>query len=321
MAFVRRHWYGKPTSPFPANGTPRNILDMLRSRLEKLFQDQLRGGGDGPSLDFTQPAGEPALSPSDSVSWIVFGNPVSLFIGGITAVLLELAEPKIRSGVWDHTTFRTDPLKRMRRTGLAAMVTVYGAHSVAKRMIAGVRSMHDRVQGITPDGTPYEANDPDLLRWVHATAAFGFLAAYHTYVRPVSPSDRDRFYAEGAPVSRLYGAESAPASEEELNTLFTTMHPRLEQSAIVFEFLDIIRSLPLLPPPLRPMNHLFVRAAIQLLPPPIRETLGLQSQGLPAGGATLIRLLGKLTDGLDLESSPANQARRRVRTPTPNNGH
>jgi uncharacterized protein (DUF2236 family) len=285
---------------------------MLRSRLEKLFREQLHGGTDGPPLDFTQPPGESALSPADSISWIVFANPVSLFIGGITAVLLELAEPKVRSGVWDHTTFRTDPLKRMRRTGLAAMVTVYGAHSTAERMIAGVRRMHDQVQGTTPDGIPYQANDPDLLRWVHATAAFGFLEAYHTYVKPVSLPNRDRFYAEGVPIARLYGAESAPASEAELHELFGTMHPRLQRSEIVFEFLEIIRRLPLLPPPLRPMNGLFVRAAIQLLPPPIRETLGLRSQTLPRGTKSLIRLFGKFAEQLHLDSSPASQARRRV---------
>lgn len=285
---------------------------MFRSRLEKLFQDQLHGGSDGPPLDFTQPPGEPALSPADSISWIVFANPVSLFIGGITAVLLELAEPKVRSGVWDHTTFRTDPLKRMRRTGLAAMVTVYGARSTAERMIAGVRRMHDHVQGTTPDGTPYQANDPDLLRWVHATAAFGFLEAYHAYVKPVPLTDRDRFYAEGAPAAKLYGAESAPASEAGLHELLDSMHPRLERSEIIFEFLGIIRGLPLFPPPLRFMNNLFVRAAIQLLPPPIRETLGLQSQTLPLGAKSLIRLFGKFAEHLHLDSSPASQARRRV---------
>ena len=293
---------------------------MLRQRLEKLFQDQLDGGSDGPAPDFTQPAGESALSHPDSVSWIVFGNPVSLFIGGITAVLLELAEPKVRSGVWDHTTFRTDPLKRMRRTGLAAMVTVYGARSVAERMIAGVRRMHDRVQGLTPDGIPYQANDPELLRWVHATAAFGFLEAYHHYVRPVSLSDRDRFYGEGVSVALLYGAHSAPATEDELKLLFSEVQPRLEESEIIFEFLDIIRDLPLLPSPLRPMNHLFVRAAIQLLPPAIRESLGLQSEGLPIGAAPLIRILGRLADRLDLDSSPANQARRRVGQSVSDNG-
>ena len=87
-------------------------------------------------VDFTRPAGESALVSPDSVSWRVFKNPIALYVGGITAVLLELAEPRVRTGVWEHTTFRTDPIPRMERTGLAAMVTVYGARSEAERMIA-----------------------------------------------------------------------------------------------------------------------------------------------------------------------------------------
>src|SRR5215470_5993425 len=134
----------------------------------------------------------------------VFKNPVALFAGGVAAVILELAEPRVRSGVWDHTTFRTDPLARMERTGLAAMVTVYGARSAAEKMIAGVRAMHDRVRGTTPDGGPYRANDPELLDWVQATAGFGFLEAYAAFVRPVRDADRDRFYAEGVGAGRLY---------------------------------------------------------------------------------------------------------------------
>jgi uncharacterized protein (DUF2236 family) len=73
--------------------------------------------GDQPSVDFLRPAGEPALVSPDSVSWRVFKNPVSLFIGGVAAVIMELAEPRVRTGVWEHTTFRVDPIRRLRRTG------------------------------------------------------------------------------------------------------------------------------------------------------------------------------------------------------------
>ena len=130
-----------------------------------------------PPIDFTQPAGEPALVPPSSVAWQVFRNPVSLFIGGVAAVLLELAEPRVRAGVWDHSQFRTDPVKRLRRTGLAAMVTVYGARSIAESMIAGVRGVHGRSSGRTTGGEDYRADDPELLDWVQATASYGFLSA------------------------------------------------------------------------------------------------------------------------------------------------
>jgi uncharacterized protein (DUF2236 family) len=108
----------------------------------------------------------------------VFKNPLSLFIGGVAAVIMELAEPRVRTGVWEHTTFRVDPIRRLQRTGLAAMVTIYGARRTAEAMIARVRRMHDRVTGSTPTGKTYRANDLELLNWVQGIADFGspFLA-------------------------------------------------------------------------------------------------------------------------------------------------
>jgi uncharacterized protein (DUF2236 family) len=114
---------------------------------------------DQSSADFLRPSGEAALVSPDSVSWRVFKNPLSLFIGGVAAVVMELAEPRVRTGIWEHTTFRIDPIRR--RTGLAAMVTIYGARGMAEAMIARVRRMHDRVTGSTPAGIAYRANDPE----------------------------------------------------------------------------------------------------------------------------------------------------------------
>ena len=48
---------------------------------------------------------------------------------------MELAEPRVRSGVWEHTTFRVNPILRLRRTGLAAMVTIYGPRRPRKRAL------------------------------------------------------------------------------------------------------------------------------------------------------------------------------------------
>jgi uncharacterized protein (DUF2236 family) len=170
-----------------------------------------RGAAKGAAaFDFTQPPGAPALAAPDSVSWRVFKNPIALFIGGVTAVLLELAEPRVRSGVWDHTSFRTDPLSRLKRTGMASMVTVYGPRSTAEQMIAGVGRLHGKVAGFTPSGQTYQASDPALLDWVQATASFGFMEAYHAFVHPLTDEERDRFYAEAAPVAALYGATGAP---------------------------------------------------------------------------------------------------------------
>src|SRR5438105_1246386 len=206
--------------------------------------------------DFSRPAGEPALVAPDSVSWAVLKNPLVLFIGGVAAVILELAEPRVRTGVWEHTSFRERPLERLRRTAFATAMSFYGPRSRAMAMIEQVTRLHERVRGVTPDGQPYDATDPELLAWVHATAAFGFIEAHHRYVRPLAAERRDRFYAEGAPVARCYGVEQAPLSQAAVDTLFERMAPRLVPSDIVLEFLAIMRRMPALPRPLRPLQGL-----------------------------------------------------------------
>ena len=132
------------------------------------------------------------------------------------------------------------------------MVTIYGARSTAEAMIASVRRVHDRIAGTTPSGEPYCANDPELLNWVQGTAAYGFLQAYHAYVQPLLSSERDRYYAEGVPAAALYGATSVPTSEVELEDLFQNGGGR---SDIVFEFLAIMRSAPVLQLLLRPAQR------------------------------------------------------------------
>lgn len=287
----------------------------LRRRIDAAAHILLTPEG-GQAVDFSAPVGETALVAADSVSWRIFKNPVALFIGGIAAVILELAEPGVRTGVWEHSSFRTDPVRRMQRTGLAAMITVYGARSVAERMIAGVVRMHGKVAGATPAGAAYTANDTDLLTWVQATAGFGFAEAYNRYVRVLSGAELDRLYAEAAPASRLYGAIDAPSSQAELDALFEAMGGRLEPSPIVFEFLDIIRLAPILPAPIRPLQALFIRAAVDLVPAGIRDRLELGPQhGLRPWEGPLIKLAGAAADRLMLPSSPAAQACRRLGLP------
>ncbi len=296
-------------------GVRERLRAPIRARLDSAALAFLEGEG-GRRVDFSAPAGEAALADPDSVSWRIFKNPVALFVGGVTAVLLELAEPRIRTGVWEHTTFRTDPVGRLRRTGLAAMVTVYGARSVSEKMIAGVTRMHARVSGVTPTGVPYRASDPELMNWVQATAAFGFLEAYHAYVAPLSDAERDRYFSEGQPAARLYGATGAPRSRTEWQALYDRMKPQFERSDIIFDFLSIMHAAPALPGPVRLTQGSLIRAAVDLVPADAREVLGLgASFGLRPFEKVLVRRMGKRADRWPLPSSPAAQASVRMGRP------
>jgi uncharacterized protein (DUF2236 family) len=265
---------------------------------------------------FLRPPGESALIAAGSVSWRVFKNPLTVYIGGVTAVLLQLAEPRVGAGVWQYTSFRERPMDRLRRTAHAAMLTVYGPRSRAESMIAGVNRMHSRVRGTANDGRSFRADDPELLDWVHGTACFGFLEAYLAYVRPLTPEERDQFYAESASVARLYGAISAPESQAALAALFERSEAQLQRSDVVFEFLDIVRGMSLLPAPLRPLQGILTAAAIRLVPAQMRERIGLDDRRhLPWWQHKLVCATGRATDRLVLRSHPAVQACRRLGLP------
>lgn len=228
-------------------------------------------------------------------------------------MILELAEPRVRAGVWDHTTFRSQPLRRLRRTGLAAMVTVYGPRRVAERMIAGVRNMHERVSGTTLGGLAYVASDEELLNWVQATASYGFVEAYASFVHRLSDQERDRFYEESATPAKLYGAVGAPRSLAEQRAFFQAMLLKLERSDTVFEFLQIMEKTRILP---RPFQRLLVRAAVELVPPWARATLGLGSEwNLSAWQRALLRFAGRLADRFVASGSPAVQSCLRMGLP------
>jgi uncharacterized protein (DUF2236 family) len=295
----------------PVIWLPSRLQHSLEATSNALLRPQ-----EGRRIDFGRPLGEAALASPDSISWRIFKNPVALLVGGIAAVILELAEPAVRTGVWNHSSFREDPMGRLRRTGLAAMVTVYGARSVAEPMIAGIVRMHSKVRGVTPSGVPYHANDERLLTWVQATASFGFGEAYSRYVAPLSPGEFDALHREGAPASRLYGALDSPASAAELHALFDSMRNRLEPSDIVFEFLEIMSGTAAFPQPLRWMQRALVRAAVELIPEWIRGRLNLTAEyGLRPGERLLVRAAGALADRIVLPDSPPSLSCRRLGLP------
>lgn len=66
----------------------------------------------GEAINFASLAGEPVLLAPSSVQWRIYKDQIALGIGGGAAVLRELAESRIRCGVWGHSTQRADPIGR-----------------------------------------------------------------------------------------------------------------------------------------------------------------------------------------------------------------
>jgi uncharacterized protein (DUF2236 family) len=133
----------------------------------------------------------------------------------------------------------------------------------------------------------------------------------------LSAGEFDLLFREGSAASTLYGAVDAPRSYGELQALFAGMGNRLEPSPIIFEFLDIMRTVKGFPMPLCWMQATLVRAAVDIIPPWIRERLGLTHHfGLRSAESWLIEAVGAIADRVPLSGSPSAQACGRLGIPT-----
>lgn len=270
----------------------------------------------GWKVDFANPPGAPAFASPDSVSWRVFKNPIALGVGGVAAVLLEFAEPRIRTGVWEHSNYKTDPAGRAQRTAMAAMIGVYGPQAAARRVIAGVANMHAPVAGQTPAGEAYTANDAELLDWVSATANYGFLTAYHRFVAALDATAQRRFYAEGESVARLYGVRTPIFSGADFDAMLRRLMPRFEPHPIVGEFLELFafgpgpRGVP------KAVRKAMAQGAVSILPDAVRERLALDPKWtLPPLARAMLRAAGALAECVPLADAPPAQACRRLGLP------
>lgn len=270
-----------------------------------------------PQFNYTQPPGAAALMPPGSVAWRIYKNQIALGIGGVAAVLMEFADPRIRSGVWDHSIYPVDPIGRSQRTGHAAMIGVYGPADAARKLIAGVGRMHAKVSGQTPGGIAYKATDPELVDWVSATAGYGFLTAYHTFVSPVSEADQNRFFREGAAVAALYGVQNKLTCRADFFTMMEGLAAGFEPHPINREFLDIIQSGKAAPNVPRFLHRALARAAVSILPPLIRERLELgREYDLSFADRAAIKLVARLAERKHDPASPPAQASVRLGLPS-----
>ncbi|MGP7794817.1 oxygenase MpaB family protein [Sphingomonas sp. CLY1604] len=199
-----------------------DLRDTIQTEVHRLV-----GFGDG-AVDLTRPPGDDGLFGPGSAAWVVHGDFTAMMAGGVAALLLQMLHPGALAGVWDHSNFRRDMLGRLRRTAQFISGTTYGATATAEALIARVRTIHDSVAGTLPDGTPYSANDPDLLTWVHVAEVASFLAGHRRYRDPAYPAaERDRYLGEYAIVAEKLGATGVPRTEAEVAAYFARVRPQL----------------------------------------------------------------------------------------------
>jgi uncharacterized protein (DUF2236 family) len=271
------------------------VTATVRARLgEALF---LRvAGPDGPrQRDRIHLRPGPRWFPPGSPITRVHGD-ASMFVGGLRALLLQTLHPAAMRAVSEHSGFRGDMWGRLARTSTFLAVTTFGAADDAQRAVEAVRRIHDRIAGTMPDGTPYAASDPHLLRWVHLAEVDSFLLAHTTYgAEPLDAPGREEYLAQTAEVARRLGVVDPPTTEAELREALAAYRPELRGTPEAREAVRYLLLRPPLPLAARAPYGVLVAAAIALMPAWTRRHLVLP--WLPVSERTVVRMLGSAAVG------------------------
>lgn len=236
------------------------------------------GFHDDPDV-FADPAGDPGLIGPGSVSWKLHSDPSAIAIAGVGSIVMELLHPSVMAGVGQQSRYREDPYRRARTTFGWVVTTTFGSTRAAETLIARVKRMHSRVNGVRPDGAPYRALDPKLIAWVHSCIPWGVMTAYERFNGPLTGEEKDRYLAEQSVVGLMSGAEEVPTTVSDLEAFVAEMRPKLEVNALTREFFEFLIGGPLgalrLPGPLgRAAKRFQVESGMSLMPRWAQEMTG-----------------------------------------------
>jgi uncharacterized protein (DUF2236 family) len=228
-------------------------------------------------------------------------------LSGPRALLMQAAHPLAVSGLLSHSTAVDEPYDRLARTAEVMSTIGFGSREDADRMTRRVRAMHRQVRGSIrrptgpyPAGTPYRADQPDLLMWVLFTLVDSALVVYQLYVEKLSDGEQAAYWEDYKQVGRLFGLRDRdmPHTIEDLreykremlegDALHVSDWARRRAREIVLE--------PPVPLVARPLLETVNFVTIALLPGRLRREYGFSAlppafvrRALVAGGAEYVK--------------------------------
>jgi uncharacterized protein (DUF2236 family) len=208
-----------------------------------------------------------------------------MVLAGPRALLMQAAHPVAWAGFYAQTASKDEPYERLQRTAQIVELVTYGPRREAERATRRVRSMHGKVRGELyeaagrfPAGTPYAADDPELLLWILATLVDSGMTVYQRYVRPLSRDEREALWQDYRVFGRMFGLpdEAMPATYGDFeqymrrmlhgDDLYVTEDARTVAKEIVMR--------PPVPLAARPLLELANFVTVGLLPSQIRRQYG-----------------------------------------------
>jgi uncharacterized protein (DUF2236 family) len=219
----------------------------------------------------------------ESISWRVHRETTVLF-GGARALLLQAAHPLVIAGARKTGFYERDPWKRLQRTLDLTYTITFGSRDEARAAADHINRVHGSVHGVDEvTGLSYDAFDPDLLLWVHASLVDSALLFERYTVGGLDDAGREQFHREQMVGAELLGLsrDRIPPTVADLRSYLAGVvaSGQLIVTDAASRVADLIRN----PPPeteWRPVLRAVSWWAFGTLPNPLRTAYGVQWNAL-----------------------------------------
>lgn len=206
-------------------------------------------------------------------------------LAGPRALLMQAAHPVAFAGFFEATTMLAEPYARLERTARVLQAIGFGTRADADAATRPVRSVHRRVRGALrapmgrfPVGTPWRADDPELLLWIIATLVDSNLLVYQRYVGPLSRDEQEAYWQDFRLMGKLFGLpyKHSPKDIDAFGAYVEAMLASgdLHVGAKARELAVDIVMRPPVPRRFAPVLELVNQVTVGLLPPEVRRLYG-----------------------------------------------
>ena len=144
----------------------------------------------------------------DSLTWKLFGDWRGL-LQGPWAGSMQNMHPQLGAAVEDHSIFFTERLPRLFRSLYPIGGVVFDGDR-APRTGAEVRDYHIGIQGVDGQGRRYNALNPEVFYWAHATFFMGTIVTAEHFGDGLTEDQKRQLFDEHVRWYRMYGMSMRP---------------------------------------------------------------------------------------------------------------
>ena len=216
---------------------------------------------------------------------IRYAGDIRTVLLGARTFLMQVAHPAVGAGVGEFSSFRQDPLRRLREVARSGNAFMFSGRKSAEREGQRLRHLHRNIQGTDSAGNRYHSLDPEVYGWVH-TVFFDTAVTMHELLgTPLNRSEQERLFGEWRQGGELLGLrdQDMPANVDAYWAYYNGMiETTLEYNAVSHHILNapvppfgVLKRIPegVWETVMTPIGQASRRLTVGALPPRYREKI------------------------------------------------